>query len=333
MSEQLIEVTRSGITECIHRGDIAIVNNEGKLLGSVGDPHKITYFRSSAKPLQAMNVILSGAAARFQFSDAEIAIMCASHYAEKNHLETVQSILDKIGLNKNNLLCGTDTSLNPEYALKLANERTVLSPMYSDCSGKHSGMLSVCVHHNYSAHDYLEPNHPCQKEIKQVIAALCGISENEIHIGIDGCSAPVHGIPIYNMALGYARIANPEYLNEQYRNAANQIFAAMNKEPFMISGTGGFCTALIESTGGKLIGKIGAEGVFCVGVKERNIGIAVKIEDGVMKVIPPTVIRVLEELDILTKEELMKLDRFREINNVNDRKTVVGKIKPIFRVQ
>ena len=153
MSEKLIEVTRGNIAECVHRGDIAITNNEGMLLGSVGNPHKTTYFRSSAKPLQAMNVILSGAAAEFQFSNAEIAIMCASHYAEKIHLEKVQSILNKIGLSKNNLLCGTDTSLNTEYAVKLASGRTVLSPMYSDCSGKHSGMLSVCVHNKYSVHD------------------------------------------------------------------------------------------------------------------------------------------------------------------------------------
>lgn len=332
MAEKLIEVTRGDIAECIHRGDIAITDNEGKLLASVGDPYKLTYFRSSAKAFQAMNVILSGAADKFNFSDAEIAIMCASHYAEKSHLETVQSILDKIGLTKENLLCGTDTSLNPEYALKLANEGAVLSPMYSDCSGKQSGMLSVCIHNNYSVHDYLDPNHACQKEIKKIIADMCSIEENEIHVGVDGCSAPVHGIPIYNMALGYARIANPENLDENYRNTSNRIFTAMNKEPFMVSGTGGFCTALIENTGGKLIGKIGAEGVFCVGVKGRNIGIAIKIEDGSMKAVAPTVVRVLEELDILTKEELLKLEKFREINNINDRKIVVGKMKPVFRL-
>lgn len=331
MAEKLIEVTRGQIVESIHHGDAAVVDNMGRLLYSVGNPYKISYPRSAGKPLQALNVILTGAAQRFAITDQEIAIMCASHYAEKFHLATVQGILEKIGLDYSHILGGTVTSYNPRYALQLAWDHAELNPLYSTCSGKHSGMLSVCRHKSYSLPDYLSPAHPCQIEIKNIIARMCEVDISKMSTGIDGCSAPVYAFPIYNLALGYARIANPENLDSDYKNAAKTVFNSMVSHPEMIAGTGGFCSDLIKFSNGKLIGKIGTDGVYCVGVKERNLAFAIKVESGSMAVIPPVVIKILKKFDILSGDELYNLRKYEVMDNLNDVNTVIGQIQAVFR--
>jgi len=333
MSEQLVEVSRGDIVECIHRGDIAITNASGQLLASVGDPQKITYFRSAAKPLQALNVFLSGAHEKYRFSAAEIAVICSSHYAEPFHLEAVSAILEKAGLSEQHVLGGVVTSLNPQYALQLAKENVTLTPLFSDCSGKHAGMLATCVHNNYDLKSYLLADHPVQKEILGIIAEMCGIKAAEIAIGIDGCSAPVHALPLANMAIGFARLANHNYAPQPYRVAAETIFCAMNERPEMVSGTGGFCTELIRKTNGKLVGKIGAEGVYCMGIKDQDIGIAIKVESGNMAMLPPIAVAVLEQLDLLSEQELTQLAPYRRVDNLNDLNTVVGHICPAFSLK
>jgi L-asparaginase II len=166
--------------------------------------------------------------------------------------------------------------------------------------------------------DYLHPEHPCQQEIKHIIATVCCIDESKIILAIDGCSAPVHAMPLYNMALGYARLANLEQLEKQYQQGAHTIFRAMNTHPKMIAGGGGFCSQLLTHTNGKLIGKIGAEGVYCIGVKEKKLSIAVKIESGSMSVLPPVIFHLLKKLHLLNDEELAHLSYYENMDNLND---------------
>ncbi len=332
MSEILIERTRGNIVESIHRGDVAVVNRKGELLCKTGDAGKYTFMRSAAKPVQAMNVILSGAAEKFDFNDAELAIMCGSHYAEKMHVKTVQSILKKIGLDKKTIQSGSKKPLSSKVAFEYMWEKKEDDVLFNDCSGKHAGMLAVCLQKGYSITHYTEPSHPLQREILRIISHITGYEQDKISIGIDGCSVPVHALPLYNMAFGYARLAHPEGIGEGMEDAASNIFSAMNHEPFMVSGTNGFCTDLIRHTNGKLIGKIGAEGIYCVGLKEQAIGVAVKIEDGSMNVLPPVVMYILKELDVLAKSELKKLESYCTLNNYNDVNKVVGKIRPAFNL-
>lgn len=330
MSEKLIEITRGDIVETIHYGDVAVVNSKGDLLYHCGNPEKYTFWRSAAKPIQAFNVIISGAADKYGFTDEELSIMCASHYGEKFHLKTIKSILNKIGLTENHILGGTVTSLSSEYALELAYQQTILNPMYSDCSGKHAGMLSVCKHKNFPLETYKELSHPQQQSILKIIAKMTDMDIKNIGIGIDGCSVPVHAMPIKNMALAYARLANPEQLPESYKMASQKVFKAMTKHPEMVSGTNGFCSNLIALSNKKLVGKVGAEGVYCVGVKNRDIGISIKIESGNMNVLPPAVIHILDKLDVLTKAELKTLGNYNPMINTNDLKNKVGEISAVF---
>lgn len=331
MSEVLIEVTRGDLVECKYRGDIAVVDKNGALLYYTGDPYKITYSRSSAKPVQAMEVFFSGAYGEYRFTDAEISIMCASHYAETFHINTVKSILDKIRLIPDNLLCGTTSSMKPEYALELAKQNVRLNPMYNDCSGKHAGMLSVCVKNAYDVNTYKQEEHPLQKSLKEHIAYIYDIEERDIVVAIDGCDVPVFGMPLYNMALAYARFTNTDVLQEDYADIAEKIYGCMNNHPEMIAGTNGFCTELIKNTNRKLIGKLGAEGVYCIGVKDKGIGIAIKIEDGnIDRAISTSALHTLKLLDLLTDEESAKLEKFRIMDNLNAENTIVGKVYPAF---
>jgi L-asparaginase II len=332
MPEVLVEVTRGPIVESFHRGDIAVVNTDGKVMYYAGNPYKTTYMRSSAKPIQTLEVILSGAADRFNFTDRELSLMCASHYGEKFHIETLKNILEKIGLKVEDLLCGTTTSINAKYALELAKNNIELNPAYCDCSGKHSGMLSVCIQRGYPLNNYNNENHRMQKDTLETVANMCCMKSEDIVLGVDGCSVPVFGMPLYNMALAFARLTNPDELDERYKSACERVFSAMNSNPEMVSGTGGFDTELIKNTKGKLIAKAGAEAVHCIGVKGKKVGIAIKIEDGNMRAIPAVVMQALKESDILSDEEFESLKNFAVRKNLNNVKDVVGQIRPAYHL-
>jgi L-asparaginase II len=332
MPEILVEVTRGVLTESVHRGDIAVVDRSGKVLYYAGDPYKLTCMRSAAKPIQVLPVILSGAAERFGFTDAEISLMCASHYGENFHVKTVEEILKKIGLGTEDLLCGTTTSINASYALELARSGVELTPAHCDCSGKHGGILAICVHKGYDLKSYNMPSHQVQKEILESVAYMCGLKPGEIILGMDGCTVPVFGMPLYNMALAFARLVNPDGLDKNYKDACGRVFKAMNSSPEMVSGTEGFCSELIKNTNGKLVGKIGAEAVYCVGIKQKGIGIAVKIEDGNVRAIPAAVMQALKDLDILSLNELENLKKFLVRKNLNNIKQVIGEIRPAYHL-
>lgn len=334
MSEALVNVSRGPLVESLHRGDAVVVSDQGKITHYIGDPYKVTYIRSAGKPLQTLNVIMSGAADKYGFSDAELSIMCASHYGEKFHRDTVRGIMNKIGEPINSLLCGKSMSISEKYAQKLIEKKVVLNETNSDCSGKHAGMIATCLHKGYDIKNYMNNSHPLQSEIIDIIAYMCEIEKENICIGVDGCGVPVHGMPIYNMALGFAKLANPNNLNKDYKDACNRVFDAMNNHPEMLAGTNGFCSELTEYTNNKLVGKLGAEGIYCIGFKEKNIGLAIKIEDGDYdRALWPTVMRCLEDLKILNKIELQRLKRFKESPNTNIHGDIVGRFYPDFHLK
>nr|WP_209661732.1 asparaginase [Acetoanaerobium pronyense] len=334
MSEPLVRVSRGPVVESIHRGDAVVVNTSGEILYFIGDPYKYTYIRSAAKPLQTINVFLSGAQNKFEFTDEELSIMCASHYGEDFHKKVIENMLEKIGLKMEDLNCGKTLSIKPEYAQIQLKENHIINQANNDCSGKHCGILASCIAKGYDLGGYTEDKHPVEQDILKVISMMCEIEPEDIKLGVDGCSVPVHAMPIYNMALGYAKLANPNSLEKNVKEGCEKIFTAMNNAPEMVAGTGGFCTELIKNTNGKLIGKLGAEGVFCIGVKEKGIGLAVKIEDGnYYRAINPAVMRCLEDLEILDNEELEKLSRFISQKNINNLGTEVGQIEPCFHLK
>ena len=331
MSVPLVEVTRGDVVEKVHRGHVVVVNREREIVASLGDPYKETYMRSCAKPVQALPLVLSGGLGAYNILSRELAIMCASHYGEDFHIAVIDGILAKIGLGEGHFCCGAAPSIKMAYALEQARRGIVLDQRYNDCSGKHCGMLTLCLHRDYPLDGYIEPDHPLQREILETFATFCEVAVGDIKLGIDGCSVPVFVLPLFNMALSYVKLTNPEAFDVHFQKASERIVEAMTSYPEMVAGSGGFCTELMRRTGGRLIGKVGANGVYCVGIKDKGLGLAVKIEDGSMEVLSTVTLQVLMDLDVLTSREYDKLKDFHIKEIRNDRDVVVGVQRPCFK--
>ena len=334
MVDLLAEVVRGPVVESRHFGHIAVCNSKGDLLAWAGDPDTVTFMRSAAKPIQTLNVFSTGAYDRYGFTAKEIAIMCGSHYGEAIHKETILGILDKIGLTQSALLCGDIYSIREETRFQQIWDHETVQPFNSDCSGKHCGFLASCLVKGYPLENYNKIENPLQQLVLEIFSDVTGVPAEEIGIGIDGCGVPVHAIPVRNMAMAYARMANPEALPEKYRRGAKIIFDSMNAAPEMLAGTGGFCTEFNKNTHGKFMGKVGAEAVYCIGVKGRDLGIAVKIEDGNrFRPLYPVVMSALQQLGLLEDDELLALKQFVMPPVPNDVGIPVGIVRPCFELK
>jgi L-asparaginase II len=286
----LVAVTRGELVESVHRGRFAFCDPEGSLLEASGDPEAYIYPRSALKPFQALPLVLSGAADEFGLTDEELAVACASHNAEESHLAAVRSILDKAGLSEDDLQSGAHPPMYGPAAAKLVRKREEPHPIHSNCSGKHSGMLAVCVHEGNETLDYRDPGHPLQRRILRLIAEVCGVEEEEVLVARDNCGVPAFALPLRSFATGLARIATGDRLPAQLAGAALRIRDAMRSYPFMVAGTGRFDTELMERT--RLLVKGGAEAVLAVGGTE-GWGMAIKISDGSERAVRPVALAAL----------------------------------------
>lgn len=333
MSPNAVNVYRGDVVESIHSGHFVVVNSEGKIIYQFGNPQITTYLRSSAKPFQTIPLIESGAAHRFKLSTKEIAIISGSHSGEPEHVEIISGILDKIGLKPEHLQCGTHL---PHYypAKNLTpNPGESFSVLQHNCSGKHAGMLALCVYKNLSIDDYLNPAHPIQKLITESIAYVCDYPEEDIGIGIDGCSAPVHAMPLYNMAYGFARFISPHSVPSAKAKVYSTIYRAMMDYPDMVAGNMRYDTELMKHCNEKMIAKAGAEGLHCIGFAERGWGMAVKIADGTTRALYPFSVEILRQLGIITGGELEKLASFHIKTYKNWADKEVGYIKADFKLE
>jgi len=325
---------RNKLVESIHRGDVAIVNENGKDLYKYGDINKITYWRSAAKPFQTLPLIFTGTAQKYSFTEKELAIMAASHSGEPAHTRVIKTILDKIGLDESYLKCGVHSPLHKKTAKELLKAGKKPGPVHNNCSGKHCSLLALCKYHDWPLTTYYEKSHPVQKLIIKTISDITKVSVNNIYYGEDGCGVIVFGIPVRNMAYAYARLANPNSLPVKYRKAARIMASCMEKYPRMVGGTGRFNTDLMNVTGNKFVAKSGAEGVFCIGVHGK-MGITVKIEDGNKRAIPPVILQILSQLGIISAADIkkQKLEKYQKPSVINNLGHEVGKIVPEFELK
>lgn len=330
----LAAVTRSGFVESIHQGYICVVDGDGKVVYQKGDIDTRIFFRSSAKPIQVIPFIQSGGAKAMNYTLKELAIACASHTGEAQHQETVLKILERLGLDADQLHCGVMSPYNPEENKKLIAKNEKPTTLHASCSGKHTAMLAYCKYRGYDITDYENPDHPLQKEILKTLCEFTGEPEKSISIGVDGCGLPIFMLPVRKMALSYARITKySQDEKNQYYDACRTIFEAMNAHPEMVAGTKEFDTELMEVTKGKLIAKIGAEAVYCLGIKNGNLGICVKIADGGERAVYPVVMQILLELGVLDKSEYSKLEHWHKFELKNHRDEHIGDIIPVFHLK
>ncbi len=276
----LVEVTRGDMVESRHRGAAAIVDHQGRVVSAWGDIQSPVYSRSALKPIQAIPLIESGAAERFDLGDAEIALACASHGGEPRHVEVVSAWLARIGLSVADLECGVQTPSHGPSAEALLLHGQKPTALNNNCSGKHTGFLSVAVHKGEKTKGYIRLEHPVQQRILGVLEQLTEMNLGPAPKGIDGCGIPVIGVPLGRLAFAFARMAKPATLPKPRIAAIARIRKAMAAEPFMVAGSGRFCTRVMETLGERAVVKTGAEGVYIAILRDKGLGIALKITDG-----------------------------------------------------
>ena len=287
----------------------------------MGDAGGFAYARSSAKPFQAIPLILSGAAGALGLTDEELAVACASHNAEEPHLAAVRSILQKARLSEGDLQNGAHPPLYAPAAARLARSGEEPKPIHGNCSGKHAGMLAVCVHEGWETGSYRDPDHPLQRWILEIIARFCGLEREEILSGGDGCGVPAFGMPLENLATGFARLATGENLPDDLTEAAGRVRRVMREHPYMVAGTERFDSAVMSST--DLVSKSGAEAVFCAGSPE-GWGIALKISDGAGRALRPAALTILARRGVDVPGE----PETRPVRDLHGE--TVGRIVPLF---
>lgn len=302
-----VEVTRGPIVESRHRGSAVIVDAAGKVAASWGDHTAAVYPRSAIKPLQAIPLVESGAAEAFGLGDVEIALACASHGGEPRHTKTVAAWLDRIGLGAGDLECGTHWPSHEATTLAMAGAGEQPCALHNNCSGKHTGFLTTAVHKGEPTRGYVKFEHPVQQRILGVLESMCGIELGHAPRGTDGCSIPTIAIPLENLAYGMARFGAPDGLSDSRAAACRRIAAAVAAEPFMVAGTGRYCTEVMTVTGRSVLLKTGAEGVFCAALPEYGLGVALKCDDGATRAAEIMMSAVLRHVGALTPEMQEKL--------------------------
>lgn len=333
-AEILVRVIRGYITESVHRGHLLIIDGAGNEIVSLGNPETVCFIRSSAKPFQAIPFLLSGAAERFGFSDMEIALACASHSGEKIHVETAAKMLEKTGLSEADLRCGAHLPFDEKCAEEMIRNSEKPTQLHNNCSGKHAAMLAFAKHIGADIKTYEQNKNPIQQAILETISRFTETPPNEIPIAVDGCAAPNFALSIRAMAKGFVKLVfPPANFDEDLREACRKIITAMMNYPEFVGGSERLDTLLMNAARGRIISKIGAEGVWLCGVLpspefKKGLGIAMKIEDGDDKRARAVVaVEVLRQLGIFNSETLTNISPLPIKNRRGD---LVGNVVPSF---
>lgn len=325
----LVEVYRAGVLESFHRGVVCVVNRKGEVIFSIGDIQQLCYPRSAMKLLQVLPLIELGGVEKFGFTTEEIAVMCGSHNAEPEHLRVVSSILDKIGENKDKLFCGPQYPTSKKDADELIRSGIKPHHIHNNCSGKHAGMLALCRLIGADTTDYIQPNHPIQQLIMETCAAMYEYPAQQMKVALDGCSAPIFSVPVYHQALAYKNLADPSGFSESRQRACKLVVEAVSTFPFMVAGSKRYCTDMMKITAPQIIGKTGAEGVFCLSLTTKQIGVCIKIDDGKMLPQYNVAQSFVEATGMFSREQLSPLHHYAEEALTNFNKFQTGEIRTV----
>ncbi|QQS32312.1 MAG: asparaginase [Acidobacteriota bacterium] len=329
-SQVIANVIRGETVESVHRGHVIVLGGDGEVMFSLGDPKTVTYFRSAAKPLQALPFVASGAADEFGFSEEEIALACASHSGEQRHVRVAELMLERIGLTEAHLRCGAHLPFYEKEAERMQRANEYPTQLHNNCSGKHAAMLATAKFTGAEIADYDSVENPVQQEILRVISVFAELPEDKIAIGIDGCAAPNFSMPLAAMAKSFLNlISPPDGIDTKYREAASRVVSAMKNNPELVGGTDRLDSMLMHAAEGRIISKVGAEGVWLCGVlpsdkHPNSLAIALKVEDGDdRRARPVTAVALLKHLGVLSSDALAELSPMPIKNRRGD---VVGRV-------
>jgi L-asparaginase II len=314
----IARVMRSGLEESVHLGHVAVCDIDGRLLARAGDAEREVFIRSCAKPLQA--AVSLAAIGDDDLPDREVAVMCASHSGEPVHLGAVRALLQRAGLGPQALRTPPSYPLDADEMARSQHRH----PLFSDCSGKHAGMLLACVRSGWDTATYARRSHPLQRRVLRAVEQAT--EADDVRIGVDGCGLPVHGVPLRAIAALYARMGEPDRLGDLAAHVERAI-VAMLAEPYLVGGRRRFDTTVMQAVPG-LVAKEGAEALLCVSVPDRGIGIALKVADAGFRAAGPAMVEVLTQLDVLDAGQRRSLASAAR-PAVRGGGDVVGAIEPV----
>ena len=319
-----VVATRGAEIESRHRVHAAVVGPDDSLIASAHDAALVSSWRSCGKPFQVMPLLESGGFDELHWGDDQLALACASHGGEPEHVAIAQAMLSDIGLEEGDLACGPHDPLSSRGMKLLRESGARLTRLHNNCSGKHAAMLARAQTAGWHTYGYERRDHPVQRCCLQAVAKWSGLEESDVGQAVDGCGVVAFALPLENMARAWSRLARGVREDD---GIPSRIVHAMRTRPFLIGGTDRFDSVLIEETDGRVIAKIGAEGVHSVGIPEQGIGFAVKVDDGAQRAQFPAVLRILQLFDALPATLPARLDDFLRRPVRNTRGEVVGEIR------
>ncbi|EIE48920.1 L-asparaginase [Salipiger aestuarii] len=292
----MVDVIRGPFAESAHSGHAVLCDDTGAIVQAWGDADAVILPRSSAKMIQALPLVASGAADAHRLGPQRLALSCASHEGAPVHVAAVNAWLADLGLGDDDLICGPQPSR--DKALKLQMIRNYESPcrVHNNCSGKHAGFLTLTRHLKAGA-DYVDPAHPVQVAIKEAFESVTGAPSPGF--GIDGCSAPNLATTMHGMARAMAFYASAHTRNDALSRAAAALTDAMIAHPLLVAGEGRACTRLMRAARERVAIKTGAEGYFVAILPDRRQGLALKITDGATRASDCAVAAILVQLGVL----------------------------------
>jgi len=341
----LVELRRGSVVESRHAVHVAVVDAEGRLVARAGNPDFVTFWRSAAKPFQALPLVTDGAADRFGLTTAELALCCASHSSEPGQVNLVRELLQKIGCGERDLTCGPHTPLSETVAKDYQTRGVRLTAVYSNCSGKHAGMLALACHHGWPTAGYALLDHPVQRRCLAEVSRWTLVPEREIGVAVDGCGVACFALPLRSMGLAYgrlgrdagggmrdatvphaSRISHPAsrvpHPASRIPHPASRIVESMLRHPDLLAGEGRPCTEMMRAHPGRVITKVGAEGVYSALLTQERLGVALKIEDGHGPAAALAMAAVLRDLGLEPQPESLLATATR-----NSRGEVVGELR------
>ena len=291
-----VEVTRGDVVESTHRVHAAAIGADEVLVAAARDVGLVTMWRSCAKFFQVMPFLSSGEFDRIGWGSEELALACASHGGEPEHVALAARMLASIGLEEGDLACGPHEPLSTRGARLWREGGQPLTRLHNNCSGKHAAMLARAKTAGWSTRGYEAADHPVQRGCLGEVSAWTGVPLDDMPVAVDGCGVAVMALPLDRMALAYARFARAAHAGEEL---PARIATAIRAHPDLLGGCDRFDTVLLEETDGAVIAKVGAEGVHSVAIPSLGLGLAVKVEDGAIRAQHVAVIVALQQLGVL----------------------------------
>lgn len=326
----LVEVTRGGVVESVHRGHAVVVNAEGRVTAKWGDPSLAIFPRSAIKPLQAIPLVESGALDAFNLGEPELALACGSHSGESRHIRLMTGWLARLGVGLDVLGCGAHPPHDEETAQDMIRQGETPTVLHNNCSGKHLGMVTTALHLGESVDGYYRLDHPVQRRVLHAVGQMAGTDLSHAPHGIDGCSLPTVAMPLHALAMAMARVADPAHLPPARAQAVTRIRRAWGAHAPLIGGSTVFDTRVMQAGApGRMLLKSGAEGVCCAVLPRQGLGIALKIEDGSARAREVAMVALLRYCKELRGESTVLLDKFLMQPLINHRGIEVGMVRPI----